>query len=263
MMIAVEITSRHSGSLLFRYEFIPTMMDNLKELRAGALSAIINVMDETFGSQQRKVMKYGRFEIIIQEWYHSYALLYTFEADEYQEQFLTDLVEKFENQFITEIEDLEKNNVFDENSFDFSQETLQAYNQLLQVDVERLSKIIEIMNVSSTHPVFTDSLMFSRPGLNRIFTNITDKRYYGYSEEIVRIFKDFLTLEHKTPFSLEHFHVKLTRKVDAFLFNLAPYAIIVFLNEDKVEQAKEYIKDIKERFNDYLLSKLNEQMKEE
>ncbi len=257
MIIAIEITSKRTGLLLFHYEFIPSVIDDvMKDLRAGALSAIMNVMDETFGSQQSKVVKYGRFEVIITENFHTYGLLYTFEADEFQDNYLTETLNGFEKKFETELNSIDVDFIVDQ--LDYTSEVLRGYNALLQVDVSRLSKIMELV---PSQEAFTDSVIFSRPQLSRIFTNIDDNKYFGYSNEIIKLFREFISIEHRTPFAIDELQVKLTRNIYGLLFNLPPYAILVFTKQENLEEAKKAIAEIRVTFDEIFSSKNEEESK--
>lgn len=65
-MIGIEFTSKISGMPLFSHEFRPHTLFN-SDIRGGLITAIMQVMGETFGQQETKIVSYGHYSAILAE----------------------------------------------------------------------------------------------------------------------------------------------------------------------------------------------------
>ncbi len=85
-MIGLEITSKESGIPLFTHEFRPNMLFD-SEIRGGLISAIMQVMGETFGQQETRIVNYGQYNAILTEGEFVYGVLFTFQTGPIFEKF--------------------------------------------------------------------------------------------------------------------------------------------------------------------------------
>ena len=93
-MIGLEFFDKETGIYLFSYEFRPDILYN-SEIRSGLLTAILNIMKETFGESgaSSRRITYGKYSAMLAEGNFIYGVLFTYQTGPIYEQFLYDLVE--------------------------------------------------------------------------------------------------------------------------------------------------------------------------
>lgn len=242
-MIGVEITNKETGIPLFRYEFRPNVLNN-SDIRGGLITAIMQVMGETFGETETKIVNYGQYHAILAEGKYVYGVLFTFQTGAIFEQFILELIKKFEKKFALKLEDEIKNNPITAPDYDFSRECNESYNNLLQVDISKLSQILEFIH-SSGEDIFENMLIFLRPGMSQIYSQLDNKAFYGYVEEVTSSLQSLLELSFRTPFKIEDFRIRLSRMFYCLMVNVSSYSIIVFIRDDQLEKARVKFKEIK------------------
>ncbi|MHA2225013.1 MAG: hypothetical protein ACXAC8_07400 [Candidatus Hodarchaeales archaeon] len=241
-MIGIEITSKVHGLPLFTHEFRPNTLFN-SEIRGGLISAIMQVMGETFGPQETKIVNYGNFNAILVEGTYVYGVLFSFQTGPIFEKFITELIETFENKFQSELGILTSNTLpVNLSQFDFSNECSEAYNSLLHIDVRKLGKILDqIQNFGDK--IFDNMLIFSRPEMSQIYTDLTSERFGGFSNEISIALKNILDLSNRTTFPIDSIQIALSNDFYCIMFNIFPFAIVIFVNKDDLNIAQEKIKE--------------------
>ncbi|MHA2247258.1 MAG: hypothetical protein ACXADY_20095 [Candidatus Hodarchaeales archaeon] len=247
-MIGLEITSKESGIPLFTHEFRPnTLLDG--EIRGGLISAIMQVMGETFGQQETKIVNYGQYNAILTEGEYVYGVLFTFQTGPIIEKFCRGLVETFENKYLTKLETLMSPDTLIESSeyTDFSNECIEAYNSLLHIDETKLSKLLEI--VHSYHDrIFENMIIFLRPEMSQIYTHLASERFSVFSNEVSTAIKTLLDLSTRTTFPIENFQISLSKDFLCLMFNIFPYTVVIFVDEDNLDTTQWRIKEIIKSF---------------
>jgi hypothetical protein len=248
-MIGIEFTSKETGIPLFSYEFQPnTLFDS--EIRGGLITAIMQAMGETFGSGEKKtkIVNYGNFHAILTEGSFINGILFTFQTGPTFEQFVTDLVVKFETKYRELLERLtEPDFILDDESYDFSEECSEAYSSLIHIDAAKLSKLLDLIS-SYEDRIFENMLIFSRPEMSKIYTHLSSERFSAFSEEVSAAIKTLLELSIRTSFHVDGFEIALSQHFYCVMFNIFPYAIVIFVDKDDLETTYSRIGDIIEAF---------------
>lgn len=248
-MIGIEFTSKETGIPLFSYEFQPnTLFDS--EIRGGLITAIMQAMKETFGSGEKKtrIVNYGNFHAILTEGSFINGILFTFQTGPTFEQFITDLVVKFETKYQSLLEKLtEPDSIVDDDSYDFSEECSEAYASLIHIDATKLSKLLDLISGYEDR-IFANMLIFSRPEMSKIYTHLSSERFSAFSEEVSAAIKTLLELSIRTSFHVDGFEIALSQHFYCVMFNIFPYAIVIFVDKDDLETTYSRIGDIIEAF---------------
>ncbi|WP_455141741.1 hypothetical protein [Candidatus Hodarchaeum mangrovi] len=241
-MIGLEFFDKETGIFLFSYEFRPDILYN-SEIRSGLLTAILNIMQETFGTQSSKTrnITYGKYSAILAEGNHLYGVLFCYQTGPIYEQFLYNLVERFETIYQKQLEEVKINYQIPTEFEKFNQYIRKEYDTLLQVDVLQLSRLLELIQ-SYNEVIFDNMLIFSRPEMNQIYTDLGSE-FSKFSEEISNTIKVILELSVKTEFTIEHFEIALSPTKYCLMFNISPYSIILFIDKKQLEFAKWRIKE--------------------
>ena len=246
-MIGFEITSKESGIPLFTHEFRPdTLFDS--EIRGGLFTAIMQVMGETFGRQETRIVNYGHYNAILTEGDFVYGILFTFQTGPIFEKFSRELVIDFEKKFHPKLENLSApDSVIESSDFDFSNECSEAYNSLLHIDETKLGKLLDIIH-SYHDRIFENTIIFLRPEMSQIYTHLASERLSEFSNEVSTAIKTLLDLSNRTSFPIENFQIALSQNFHCVMFNIFPYAIIIFVDEDNLDLTQWRIKEIIKAF---------------
>jgi hypothetical protein len=248
-MIGIEITSKESGIPLFTLEFRPDTLFN-SEIRGGLITAIMQVMGETFGKGEgeSKIVNYGHYNAILVEGNYVYGTLFTFQSGPTFEKFITDLVADFERKFQDDLEATASGaSLIHQEQYDFAVECAQAYKSFSHIDVTNLSKLLDSIH-SYGDKTFENMLIFTRPEMSQIYTHLIDERFSVYSEEVSKALKTILDLSNRTSFPIESFQIALSRDFQCMMFNVFPYSVIVFVAESELELTHWRIQEIKTDF---------------
>ncbi|MHA1968077.1 MAG: hypothetical protein ACW964_09770 [Candidatus Hodarchaeales archaeon] len=244
-MIGIEITSKETGIPLFTYEFQPnTLFDS--EIRGGLITAIMQVMGETFGVGEKKTknVNYGNYHAILTEGSHIYGILFTFQTGPTFEQFITDLVQKFEAKFESELNKIaEPDSVIEIDDFDFSEECSEAYGSLIHIDASKLSKLLDLIS-NYEDKIFQNMLIYSRPEMSQIYTHLSSEKFSVFSDEVSNAIKTLLELSVRTSFPIEGFEIALSQHFYCVMFNIFPYALIMFVDKTDLETTHSRMKEI-------------------
>jgi predicted SnoaL-like aldol condensation-catalyzing enzyme len=249
-MIGIEITSKTSGIPIFKYEFRPhTLFDS--EIRGGLITAIMQVMQETFHpekAQKTRIVNYGQYNAILAEGKHTFGILFTFQTGPIFEEFVIKLIDEFENKYRLQLEVLEEPNVvIEQESFDFSEECAEAYNNLMQFDVSKLGKFLDLIQNYGDR-MFENMLIYLRPEMSQIYTHLTSEKFSIFTNEVSTTIKTVLDLSNRTTFPIESFQIELSKQFYCLMFNVFPYAIIIFVDEKNLDIARWRIKEIRSAF---------------
>lgn len=246
-MIGIEITSKQSGIPLFTLEFRPDTLFN-SEIRGGLITAIMQVMGETFGPQETKIVNYGHYNAILVEGDYVYGTLFTFQSGPIFERFIADLIRDFEEKFHSELESTTNgNSLVHLEHYDFAVECAQAYKSFSHIDVTNLSKLLDSIH-SYGDKIFENVLIYTRPEMSQIFTHLIDDRFSMYSEEVFKALKTVLDLANRTSFPIENFQIALSHDFHCLMFNVFPFSVIVFGAETDLELILWRIQEIKADF---------------
>lgn len=243
-MIGLEITSKESGIPLFTHEFRPNMLFD-SEIRGGLISAIMQVMQDTFGHQETRIVNYGQYNAILTEGEFVLGVLFTFQTGPIFEKFCRGLVENFENKYLSKLESLMSPDSLIESSdyADFSNECIEAYNSLLHIDETKLSKLLEIVH-SYQDRIFENMIIFLRPEMSQIYTHLASERFSAFSTEVSAAIKTLLDLSTRTSFPIENFQIALSTDFHCLMFNVFPYTVVIFIDEDNLDTTQWRIKEI-------------------
>ncbi len=252
-MIGIEITSKVSGIPLFTLEFRPDTLFN-SEIRGGLITAIMQVMGETFGKGEgqgeTRMVNYGHYNAILVEGDYVYGTLFTFQSGPTFENFIVKLISQFEEKFK---DDLEKtatgSSLIHQEHYDFAVECAQAYKSFSHIDVTNLSKLLDSIH-SYGDKTFENMLIFTRPEMSQIYTHLIDEKFSVYSEDVSKALKTILDLSNRTAFPIESFQIALSRDFHCLMFNVFPYSVIVFVAETDLELTHWRISEIKSDFEE-------------
>ncbi|MFX0211551.1 MAG: hypothetical protein ACFFDT_36575 [Candidatus Hodarchaeota archaeon] len=243
-MIGFEITSKESGILLFTHEFRPDVLFTDSDIRGGLIGAIMQVMGETFGQQETKIVNYGNYNAILTEGEFVYGVLFTFQTGPIFEKFCRGLVENFESKFQSKLERLmSPDTLIEESEYDFSNECTEAYNTLLHIDETKLSKLLDIIH-SYHDRIFENMIIFLRPEMSQIYTHLASEKFSVFSTEVSTAIKILLDLSNRTTFPIENFQIALSKNFHCLMFNVFPYTIVIFIDEDNLDTTQWRIKEI-------------------
>lgn len=250
MLIGVEIMDKISGLPLFSHEFRPNTLFNT-EIRGGIITSILQVMKDTFGDQTQATrhVKYGQYVAIIAEGKYTYGVFFTYQTGPIYERFIIDLVSSFENKFHEVLTNQLWNGVVDSEQFEFSSECNQAFNSLTKLDTKKLEKLLEILHSQDDY-FFGDMLIYSRPEMSQIYTHLTTPDLKNAGEEIASAIKDVLDLSNRTIFTIESLELGLTEELYAVLFNVFPYAVVIFVEKKDLKLASRRTTDIINSFSE-------------
>ncbi len=247
-MIGLEITSKESGLPLFAYEFRPDTLFTDSDIRGGLITAIMRVMGETFGQQETRIVNYGNYNAILAEGKFVYGILFTFQTGPIFEKFIAKVVEDFEQQFSSKLENLASpNGGINSADFDFSKELVEAYNALLHIDETKLSKLLDKI-YSYQDRLFDNMIIFLRPEMSQLYTHLVSERFSIFSSEVSTAIKTLLDLSNRTSFPIENFHIALTTNFHCLMFNIFPYTVVIFVDEDNLNTSQWRIKEIIKAF---------------
>ena len=246
-MIGIEITSKDSGIPLFTLEFRPDTLFN-SEIRGGLITAIMQIMGETFGPQETKIVNYGHYNAILVEGKYVYGILFTFQSGPIFERFISDIIDDFEDKFHTELEaTISGNSLIHQDHYDFAVECAQAYKSFSHIDVTNLSKLLDSIH-SYGDQIFENVLIYTRPEMSQIYTHLIDDKFSVFSDEVSKALKTVLDLSNRTSFPVENFQIALSRDFHCLMFNTFPYSVIVFVGEKDLELTHWRIQEIKNDF---------------
>ncbi len=244
-MIGIEITSKELGITLFTYEFQPnTLFDS--EIRGGLITAIMRVMGETFGTGDKKTrnVNYGNYHAIITEGSYVYGILFTFQTGPIFEQFISDLVLNFEKKYKYELKRIEEPDaLIDSDIYDFSAECSEAYGSLIHIDAGKLSKLLDLI-ASFEDRIFENMLIYSRPEMSQIYTHFSSEKFSIFSDEVSNAIKTLLELSVRTTFPIDGFEIALSQNFYCLMFNIFPYALVIFIDKKDLENAYLRINEI-------------------
>ncbi|MHA2203785.1 MAG: hypothetical protein ACW991_08855 [Candidatus Hodarchaeales archaeon] len=247
-MIGLEITSKESGIPLFAHEFRPDTLFTDSDIRGGLITAIMRVMGETFGQQETRIVNYGNYNAILAEGEFVYGILFTFQTGPIFEKFIAKVVEDFEQQFYPKLERLNSpNGGIDPSDFDFSKELVKAYNALVHIDETKLSKLLDKI-YSYQDRIFDNMIIFLRPEMSQLYTHLVSERFSIFSAEVSTAIKTLLDLSNRTSFPIENFHIALTTNFHCLMFNIFPYTVVIFVDEDNLNTTQWRIKEIIKTF---------------
>ncbi|MHA2175023.1 MAG: hypothetical protein ACXAB2_08515 [Candidatus Hodarchaeales archaeon] len=246
-MIGLEITLKESGLPVFTYEFQPDTLFN-SDIRGGLITAIMQVMDETFGHQETKIVNYGHYNAILVEGSFVYGTLFTFQTGPVIEKFIAKLVAIFEKRFWSDLESTVTGaSIINPDEFDFSEECSKAYKSLSHIDVSNLSKLLDSIQFYGDN-VFENILIFTRPDMSQIYTHLISERFSAFGNEVSKAIKTVLDLANRTSFPIASFHIALSNNFHCLMFNIFPYSVIVFVEEDDLALTHWRIQEIKDAF---------------
>ena len=242
-LIGLELFDKETGIFLFSYEFRPDILYN-SEIRSGLLTAILNIMQETFGTQSIKTrnITYEKYNAILAEGNHLYGVLFSYHTGPIYEQFLYDLVERFETTYQRHLEEIRISYQIPAEFENFNQHIRKEYDSLLQVDVLQLSRLLELIQ-SYNDDIFDNMLIFSRPEMTQIYTHLSSE-FSSFGEELSNAIKVILELSVETDYNIEHFEIALSSTKYCLMFNTLPYSIIIFIDKKLLEFARWRIKEM-------------------
>lgn len=242
-MIGIEITSKESGIPLFTHEFRPDILFD-SEIRGGLITAIMKVMGETFGKQETRIVNYGHYNAILAEGDYVFGILFTFQTGPIFEKFIAELVSNFEKRFQSKLEKVtEPNTAIESSDYDFSKECSDAYNSLIHIDAQKLGKLLDVIQ-SYDEVGFKDMIIFIRPEMSQIYTHLTTERFSVFGNEIASALKNLLDLSNLTNFPIEDFQITLSKNSYCLMFDIFPYAVVVFVDEADLNLTQWRIKEI-------------------
>ncbi|MFW9855331.1 MAG: hypothetical protein ACFFFG_09720 [Candidatus Thorarchaeota archaeon] len=239
-----------SGLPLFSYEFRPHMLFH-PEIRGGIITSIMQVMEDTFGDQVQATrhVKYGQYVAIVAEGKHTYGVFFTYQTGPVYERFIVDLVNSFESKFGKALADKSWDGVVDTKQFEFTKECNQAFESLIKLDTEKLEKLLEILHSQSDY-FFDDMLIYSRPEMSQIYTHLTSDRLASVGDEVAATIKQVLDLSNRTQFPINNFQLGLSGEFYALLWNVFPYAIVIFVEKKDLDLAHLRITEITDNFKE-------------
>ncbi len=126
---------------------------------------------------------------------------------------------------------------------DFSNVCIEAYNSLLHIDETKLSKLLEIVH-SYQDRIFENMIIFLRPEMSQIYTHLASERFSVFSTEVSTAIKNLLDLSTRTAFPIENFQIALSKSFHALMFNVFPYTVVIFVDEDNLDITQWRIKEI-------------------
>lgn len=243
-MIGIEITSKESGIPLFTHEFRPDTLFTDSDIRGGLITAIMRVMGETFGEQETRIVNYGNYNAILAEGEFIYGILFTFQTGPIFEKFIAKIVADFEEQFHSKLKKLiSPNGIVEQSEFDFSKESVEAYNSLLHIDESKLSKLLDRI-YSYQDRIFDNMIIFLRPEMSQLYTHLVSERFSVFSNEVSAAIKTLLDLSNRTSFPIENFQIALSKGFHCLMFNIFPYTVVIFVDEDNLDTTQWRIKEI-------------------
>ncbi|MFX0015891.1 MAG: hypothetical protein ACFFBQ_19725 [Promethearchaeota archaeon] len=247
-MIGIEITSKESGIPLFTHEFRPDTLFTDSDIRAGLITAIMRVMGETFGRQETRIVNYGQYNAILAEGEFVYGVLFTYQIGPIFEKFIAELVSKFEERFRPKLEKLSSpESIIEPAEFDFAEECFEAYNSLLHIDETKLRKLLDIIHGYQDR-IFENMIIYLRPEMSQIYTHLVSEKFSVYSNEVSTAIKTVLDLSNRTSFPIENFQIELSKNFHCLMFNIFPYTLVIFVDEDKLDTTQWRIKEIIKAF---------------
>lgn len=247
-MIGIEITSKESGIPLFTHEFRPDTLFTDSEIRGGLITAIMRVMGETFGQQETRIVNYGHYNAILAEGDFIFGILFTYQTGPIFEKFIAEMVTNFEERFRSKLEKLTApDSMIEASEYDFSNECSDAYNSLLHIDETKLSKLLDIIHGYHDR-IFENMIIFLRPEMSQIYTHLVSKRFSVFSNEVSTAIKTLLDLSNRTSFPIENFQIALSTNFHCLMFNVFPYTVVIFVEEDNLGITQWRIKEIIKSF---------------
>ena len=248
-MIGIEFTSKVSGIPLFSYEFRPNTLFN-SDIRGGLITAIMQVMGETFGKQETKIVNYGQYSAILAEGKHIYGVLFTFQVSSQFERFLAKMVTDFEEKHEDKLVIInEPDTLILTEDYDFTKECTEAYNSLLHIDASKLSKLLDFIQGYDDR-LFENMLIYSRPEMSQIYTHLTSEKFSVFSTEVSNAIKTLLDLSNRTSFPIEAFEIALSHNFYCLMFNIFPYTVVIFIDESDLDLVRWRIEEIKRALTD-------------
>jgi hypothetical protein len=246
-MIGIEFTSKNSGIPLFTHEFQPDTLFN-SEIRGGLITAIMKVMDETFGPQETKIVNYGHYNAILVEGKYVYGTLFSFQTGPIVEKFIGQLVADFEQKFNSELSTAATHNsLIHPDYYDFANECTEAYKSLSHIEVTRLSDLLDAIQ-SYGDNLFEDMLIYTRPDMSQIYTHLISDKFSAFGTEVSHAIKTVLDLSNRTSFPIDSFQISLSENFHCLMFNVPPHSVIVFVNEEDLALIHWRIQEIKDKF---------------
>ena len=139
------------------------------------------------------------------------------------------------------------NSLVEPSEFDFSKECLVAYNSLLHIDETKLSKLLDLIQ-SYPDRLFENMIIYLRPEMSQIYTHLASERFSVFSTEVSTAIKTLLDLSTRTSFPIENFQISLSKDFHCLMFNVFPYTIVIFVDEDNLDTTQWRIKEIIKAF---------------
>ncbi len=238
-MIGVNITSK-TGLLLFSHFFIPGVSGVNEDLRAGLFSAVLNAVKEGISDTGIKTISQGTYFVHIVEGKYTYGLFFSYENDLKEYKFANTILQQFELQFYSELEENVLSFLQDSNEFEKFQEYLnKQYNALISIDVVGLSKIIEIMEDTNIN----DYIVLEKPYLHQVFTAISNQQIHPYANQLALMCKNVIEAGTQIEQEITDLQFNLGKRYYVILNQLGKYILILLINQyDKDRAFKELMK---------------------
>jgi len=186
-LFRLDIISK-TGLLAFSHDFI---IDWCKEcfetidddLHAGLITASINALRET-QKEAITAIRHEGYIMLVYEGRKTRGILSTNEEDPKLHDFLRIAVSKFEFMFAFE---LESSPILNRSDFDsFREIVISMYNDIMNVDIEGLRKILDIMNRSK----ISNFIIYETKYLQPIFASLVNPQVNVQLNSVTRILRE-------------------------------------------------------------------------
>ncbi len=239
-MIGVNIIAK-SGLLLFSHFFVPGFSDVDEDLRAGLMTAVLSVIQDT---QQTgiKTIDQGNYFVHIIEGKYTYGLFFSHENDLKEQKFANTSFQNFESVFQEKLK--EDNSLDDDEFLEFREYLNRKYSSLIAIDVVGLSKIIEIMQES----FFSDYIILEKPNLHQVFTNISSlSEIHPYANQIATMCKNIIESSMVIGHEITHLQFDLGETFFVSMNRFAKYLVIIIVDKKDRDKAVQEIIRIRNR----------------
>ncbi len=238
-MIGVNITTKN-GLLIFSHFFVPGFSVVDEDLRAGLMTAVLNVVKETQKDTGIKTIDQGKYFVHIVEGKFTYGLFFSHENDLKEYKFANATLQQFETEFQDKLKD--DTITFDQtdNEFtEFQNYLKRQYSALISIDVIGLSKIIEVMEES----IFSDYIVLEKPYLHQVFTSISIPTIHPHANQIALMCKNILEASIRIGQEISILQFNLGELFYVFADQVGKYILIVVVSaKDKDKNYKELLR---------------------
>ncbi|NHJ02423.1 MAG: hypothetical protein EAX86_09835 [Candidatus Heimdallarchaeota archaeon] len=224
-MLELNIITKN-GILVFSHPFSGVnLQEEDRDMRAGLLTAVLNVLRETQGESISSI-KHKDYHLVLYEGVLTYGILTTTKDDPTLHGFIRKIVLRFELMYTYE---LHKGIIFNRKDFeDFREVVTKEYSALLNIDISKVGKILEIMQRSS----ISDYIIYEDKFFNPVFMSVVDPVISSYANQLTQIFRGIV--EFGSKINQEHILSDISfEEIHLHAIVAASHSVVVILPENQ------------------------------